>query len=137
MKKCIVENDDLIYAKENDELPILDYLKMIGDDIINFTSNDCVVKSCSVNFGDYSVNLELNILNKNLDKISKDFNSFCQNNEWCDKKTLSFDELNGAQNIMWDSTILINPDYDDVFLNAFTEFDIYNDKMYISVKLDG
>ena len=69
-KKCIVENTDLMYAKENDELPTLEYLKMIGDDIINFISNDCIVKSCFVNFGDYSVNLELSILNKNLDKIS-------------------------------------------------------------------
>ena len=132
--KCIVNNTDLIYATENDELPVLEYLKMIGEDIKNFTTPDYIVKSCFVEFNDVSVNLELIIINDNIDKLSNDFNSFCQNMEWCDKKTLF---INKEDNdfIIWDCAITVG-DFIDTSLSACTDFNMDGKKMYVSVKLD-
>ena len=137
--KCVVDNDDIDYAEDNDEMSILDYLKMVGDDICNYKSDDCIVNDCSVNFGDYSVNLELKLINTDKTKISKEFNSFCQEFEWCNKETLSFNNNTSAdiESMCWDSTVLINPDTEDGFLYAETDFGFYDDRLYISVKLDG
>lgn len=140
---CVVSQEDLDYAKSENELPVLNYLKMLGDDMCNFKSEYYNVKSCEINFGGYEVVLKLNkVKNCYVLELSKQFNNFCEKNTWCDKNTLSNDSYNeGSKNeyetIMWDSTVPINIGSDDGFLSAFTDFDEYDDVYYVTVKLDG
>jgi len=146
--ECEIFQEHINYAIENDEMDVLNYLKLVGDDIKDYKYENLIVDKCYVNFGDFSVCLEI-IPNENVDKNTilfntiKAFNNYCIGFDWCDKKSLQYDIINDNERITFDTTIPINPD-SEYKMFAFTEFDYFDDKnvvdvdtIFISIRLDS
>lgn len=115
------------YAIESNEMVVFNYLKTMALNIQHYKSFDnSLVKDCSLNFGDYSVNIEIHSV-KNINEHIKHFCNYCEEFKWCDKNSL--DELD--DDIRWTAIL----EDGDKSLFASTESWYSKGILYMAIRL--
>lgn len=142
-KKCVIDQDNLDYAKEEDQMFLVDLLKKIGDDIVQFDIPFGTFESCSIGIYDASIELKFtNVDINNVEIISKEFNKFCKTQIWCivdaygENTVTLHNKTSPIEYMHWEFDEDIIDNEGDVIRTLFcTNFDIFSENFYISINL--